>query len=62
MYVGPVADALGGADTSAIFGPVVGAGVYAALFTTVYRRQLAVDRIAAGRRPRHRTPTPERTG
>ncbi|MGR0320757.1 purine-cytosine permease family protein [Agromyces sp. ZXT2-3] len=34
LYVGPISNALGGADLSAIVGPVLGAGIYAILWLT----------------------------
>lgn len=34
LYVGPISDALGGADLSAVVGPVLGAGLYTLLWMT----------------------------
>ena len=34
LYVGPIATALGGADLSAFAGPILGGGIYAALWLT----------------------------
>ncbi|GAA1061759.1 purine-cytosine permease family protein [Agromyces bracchium] len=34
LYVGPISNALGGADLSALVGPVLGAGIYALLWLT----------------------------
>ena len=49
LYVGPVASALGGADLSAVFGPLVAGLVYTALFRTLYPRQLDRVRLARQR-------------
>lgn len=49
LYVGPVASALGGADLSAVFGPLVAGLTYVLLFRALYCPQL--DRVRlAGRR------------
>ncbi len=46
-FQGPFADALGGADLSALVGPAVGALLYAVLFKRLYRTQLATARADA---------------
>lgn len=43
-FQGPLAVALGGADLSALVGPVIGAGLYAVLFKRLYATQLATAR------------------
>ncbi|MCX4537668.1 cytosine permease [Streptomyces sp. NBC_01669] len=46
-YQGPLTDALGGADLSALVGPIIGAGLYAVLFKRLYPAHLAQARADA---------------
>ncbi|OPC77858.1 hypothetical protein B4N89_36965 [Embleya scabrispora] len=62
MFQGPITELLGGADISAFVGPLVGAGVYTALFRALYPDHLArarhEKRHDAG--PAHHTRTARR--
>jgi len=53
LYVGPIAIALGGADLSALVGPVLGGAIYAALWLTTnpYRERAARPASAPAARP-----------
>lgn len=50
MFQGPIAEAFGGADLSAVVGPTLGAAVYAVLFRRLYPSQLAQARAIAASR------------